>query len=191
MNAQISTDGKKVVIARRHEVPTKQSHNRRLAQILLVIILFVSLSGCGHVSEGTLSEILERDPSFKKVLEAKKRLNTKILALENKKQSLDAQIALLKQEANPDIEMLQAKLESVRSEYKLNERELKDSISSLKNIRRLLERKSKLLLTGDEISVWNKRIGDLEKKINSLHNELDRLKSQTRLIKTEIKILKQ
>ena len=99
--------------------------------------------------------------------------------------------ALLKEKANPDIEALKAKLEKTQSEYNLKKKELKDSISSLKNIRRLLARKSKLLLTGDEISVWNKRIGDLEKKINSLHNELDRLKSQTRLIKTEIKILKQ
>ncbi len=172
-------------------MPTKQSHNHRLAQILLVIILFVSLTGCGCVSESTLSEVLERDPSFKKVLDAKRRLNTKILALEDKKQSLNAQIALLKQEGNPDIEALKAKLEKTQSKYNLKEKELKDSISSLKDIRKLLERKSKLLLTGDEISVWNKRIGDLEKKVNSLHNELDRLKSQTRLIKTEIKILKQ
>jgi len=158
--------------------------------ILLFLIVSIALSGCGYVSESSLDEVLQRDPSFKKLLDSKKRLSAKIAALEDKKQRLDTEILLLRQETNPDIQKLEAKLEKTRSEYDFKKKSLKDSISSLKNIRRLLDRKSKLLLTGDEISVWNKRIANLEKEIDSTRIKLDKLKSQARLIKTEIKILK-
>jgi cell division protein FtsB len=158
--------------------------------ILLFLIANLSFSGCGYVSQSTLDKILEKDPSFRKLLSAKKQLDKKILALEEKKAGLNAQIALLREETSPAIQTLEAKLEKIRAEYSLKKNALKDSKSSLKNIRKLLDRKSKLLLTGDEISVWNKRIRDLEKEITTLHTGLDSIKSQTRLIKTEIKILK-
>ena len=181
--------------------------------ITLILVLLICLTGCGRVSENTLNDVLEKDPSFKRILEAKKRIKTKILSTKNdfneekditiekvralneglrdKKNNLRTQIASLKQELEPKILALRAKLVEKYSEYKSRAKDLNDSLSKLKNIGKLLEKKSELSLSGDEVSIWNKRVGNLEKKINFLRGELDKLRSQTRLLKTEIKILKE
>lgn len=183
------------------------------ASILAFLIIAISLSGCGRVSENALNNVLEKDPSFKRILEEKKRVSEKILSAKNdfneekditikkaralkeglrdKKNNLRTQIASLKKEIEPKILALKAKLVEKSSEYKSKLKGLNDSLSKLKNIRKLLEKKSELSLSGDEVFIWDKRVGNLEKKINFLRGELDKLRSQIHLLKTEIKILKQ
>ncbi len=46
-------------------------------QIVTLIILSVLAVGCGRVTEGALNEIIQRDPSFAKLLNAKRRISAK------------------------------------------------------------------------------------------------------------------
>ena len=182
-------------------------------RILIFIILLANLLGCGRASESALNDILEKDPSFSKHFKAKKRLSAEISALRNEfkkshdsdmreinslkeklragKNELDGKIRLIKQELEPAIAMLKAELHEKTSENNLKKQNLKDALSKLKNIGKLLGKKSELSLSGDEISIWNKRAKKLEKEIVSLKKDIDVLRSKTRILKAEIKILQE
>lgn len=181
--------------------------------ILIVMLLSLALTGCGRVTRGTIDEVIARDPSFKRALEAKKRINAEILKLRNsykqqkdeaireikslkenlrkEKNTLGSRALSLKQEVVPAIDAIKGKLEKRRTEYNEKKKILKESLSKSKNIGKLLAKKSELSLSADEVSVWNKRASNLEKEITSLRKELDALRSKIRLLKTEIQILKQ
>ena len=149
----------------------------------IILVLVLVLAGCGRVSESTLNEVLEKDPSFKKILDAKKRANDKIA-------SLREEILSLRKEIEPAAERLKAQLEAKYSEYRLKRKGLRDSVSKLKNIKHFLEKKDALPLSADEISVWKRRLANLENEINGLKQDLVSLQERIRLLKTEIKILK-
>jgi len=181
--------------------------------IVIFLTIFVFLAGCGSVSERTVTEVLEKDPSFGKLLDARESISVNILLLKDgykgqkdsalkkieslkedlrsKKEKRDTKIAALKNKLAPEILNLKGELENVHSLYKLRKKDLKLSLSKLKSIRKLLDKKGELALSGDEISIWNKRISDLEKAITALRTRLDKLKAKVRLIKTEIKILEE
>jgi len=143
----------------------------------ITLILLFSLAGCGRVSEDTLNNILEKDPAFGKALNAKKKIKS--------------QIASLKGEMAPKIDALEAKLEEAHAEYKSKTKAKKELLHKLKSIRRLLTKKNELTLTGDEISIWNKRAAGLEKEIDTVKKTLAELRNKTYLLKTEIRILKE
>ena len=175
------------------------------------LILYFLLTGCGRVDEGTRDMVLEKDPSFRKVLNEKDLLNEKITSLrENFKETKDAlskkiqaleeelkageseleeRIASIKKEIGPKIEALKAGALEARAEYGEKTGILKASINKLANIKKLLKNKQELALSGDEISIWNKRSSGLEDEINTVKKDLDRLQNKTNLLKTEIKIL--
>jgi len=181
--------------------------------IIPILLLPVLLVGCGRVTEGALNEVLQKDPSFAKLLNAKRGISAKASEakkdfekkkkavrqeirsleenLQKEKNSTDKRILALKEEMAPRIDALKARLVRKRSEYKLKKTELKTSLAKLANIKKLLVRKKDLALSGDEISVWNKRVAKLEREIASTRKLLLELQSQTRLLKIEIKILQE
>ncbi|MCQ9206595.1 MAG: hypothetical protein NG740_01760 [Omnitrophica bacterium] len=176
-----------------------------------ILILCFFLAGCEQLDEGARDMVLEKDPSFRKVLNEKKRLSEKIVSLrENFKEKKDAlsqkiralkeeleageseveeRIASIKKEIGPKIEALRIGAREARVEYGEKARILKASISKLANIQKLLKRKKEFALSGDEISIWNKRSSDLEDEIDTVKKDLDRLRNKTSLLKIEIKIL--
>lgn len=175
------------------------------------LVLYFLLAGCGRPDEGARNLVLEKDPSFQKVLNEKDRLNEKIASLresfkkkkdalsqeiraiegelEAGKSELEEQVASIKKEIGPKIEALKAGALEAREEYGEKARILKASIGKLANIKKLLNKKSELALSGDEISIWNKRSSELEDEINTVKKDLDRLRNKTNLLKTEIRIL--
>ncbi|MBL7157453.1 MAG: hypothetical protein ISS92_04755 [Candidatus Omnitrophica bacterium] len=186
---------------------------RGVTEILTLFFIIIFLTGCGRVSENTLKDILEKDPSFERTLNQKKNINAKISSLRDNfnkekdltaqkirtlkgalrtgKNNLDSQISLLKDKMKPKIHELKDELAKKRSEYKLKKKEITEHASKLKSIRKLLAKKGELSLSGDEISIWNKRVSSLEKEIDSLLKEIDKLRSKISLLGTEIKILKE
>ena len=182
-------------------------------QILFPIILSVLLAGCGRVSESTLNEILDKDPAFGRILNEKKRIDTEIGSLTDnfnkqksvtdtkidslrevikvEKESLHTRIASLKEAMTPEVFAIKERLQEKRSEYKLRAGNLKGSIAKLKNISKLLKKKDELSLSGDETSVWKKRLQGLDKEIISDRQNLERLRAKIRLLKTELAILKE
>jgi len=156
----------------------------------VVLILYFLLAGCGRVDEGALNLVLEKDPSFRKVLNEKNGLSERIASLqENFKEKKDAlsqkiralkeeleageseveeQIASIRKEIGPKIEALKAGAREARVEYGEKAKILKASIGKLANIKKLLQKKKELALSGDEISIWNKRSSDLEDEINAV-----------------------
>jgi len=144
-------------------------------RIVLFITFCLLLAGCGGVSESALNSVLEKDPAFRKILDAKKRTRKKIASLQS--------------EMEPKIEALKLSLTEARSEYKAKAALVKNSRHKLKNIKKLLSKKNDLALSGDEISIWNKRIEDLEKEIISLKRDIEDLRNKAHLFKTEIRIL--
>ena len=179
--------------------------------LFFILPLSLLLAGCGRVGESTVKEVLEKDPSFERMLSAKKRLDAKIellyadfkreedavtqkiqslkVELETKRERLTAKRASLRREIDPTITKLEAKLEKIRPEYQIKQSELKGSLAKLKNVEKLLEKKGELPLSGDEISIWKRRVNDLKEKVDLLRKELDMLRAKTHLLKTEIKIL--
>ena len=177
--------------------------------IFLSIIL---LTGCGQVSENTVNAVLEKDPSFGRILSSKKKIDSKISSfkgelskesdltaqkieklkssLQNIRNQYRSQITALKQKMDPEIQELKAKLEENRAEYKKAAEKLGDYNGKLKNIKRLLDKKSELSLSGDEISIWNKRIKKIEKDIVTSQKKLDNLRNKIYITKIEIRILK-
>ena len=182
-----------------------------MKKILLIILVFF-LAGCGRVSEKTIENILEKDPSFESLVSSKKRIEEKVLVLRNKlnkekdfaiqeikrlktgvkykENEYKARITSLKHQLDPEIQELQIKLVEKQAEYKGATKKLGDVVSKLGNIKKLLEKKSELSLSGDEISIWNKRVVKLEKDIASIQKKLDKLRSKVSILKTEIQILK-
>ncbi|MBN1354594.1 MAG: hypothetical protein JW994_08020 [Candidatus Omnitrophica bacterium] len=175
------------------------------------VFICAFFTGCVGVTEDGLKGILEKDSSFSRMLEAKKRVNAKIAALKDeykkekesldqkmrslktdlqaKKDSLDERISSLKSEIEPEIKLLKEKLSERVSDYRSKSQNLKDSLSKLDNIEKLLNRKEGLSLSGDEISIWNKRAADLNREISFIRQSLDELKEKIRILKTEIKVL--
>jgi len=182
-------------------------------KILVPIVLILSfiLAGCGKVSDATLDEVLEKDPSFRRMLDEKNRVNAKVASLNEafekekkltlkKVTSLKKKIDLLQAELKTEIDSVKnrmaPKIEGVRNELgdarateKVKARLLKGSVQKVKNIKKLLAKKNDLSLSGDEISIWNKRASELEKEIDTLKKEIGELRDKSRLLKTEIRIL--
>ena len=170
------------------------------------------LAGCGRVSEKTINEILEKDPSFSEILKTKKNIRAKIISLEenfkkekdsvtakildikdgmrDKKRKLSQQILSIRSEMDPKILALKAKLEERRSEYNILAKELSVARAKSKNMTKLLNKKKELSLSGDEISIWNKRIENLQRDITSYNSDLDKIKSRIRTLELEIRILR-
>lgn len=190
----------------------KSMKTHRLPVCIILMSSFF-LTGCGRVSENSLSEILEKDPSFRNVLDAKKNISRKALSLresfdkekeiitqkidslkaslQEKKDYIEKEKLAVRQGLQPMIDTLKVKLEEARSEYTEKKALLKDSLGKAKNIKKLLVKKEELALSGDEISIWNKRAANLEQEINKLKKRLVELENKTRLLKTEIKILRE
>lgn len=182
------------------------------ASFLLLAVFFI-FAGCGKVSEKTLKEVLKKDPSFKKALDTKRQVNSKALSLRNayfkdakvakekirvlqkglktKKDEMNTRISSIKNEIMPKIHSLRMESTRRRSEYRLTAKELKNLLSKLKTIRKFLQKKGELSLTGDEISIWKKKAGGLENRIRVLRKELNKLQTKIRILKTEIRILKE
>jgi chromosome segregation ATPase len=182
-------------------------------KIGIILVITVCFAGCGRVSEETVKEVLDKDPSFRRVLNAKRDISEKINALKvnftkerdatlqelrslkeelkKKESDLATRIMSLTQEIEPKILALRAKLNEKNTEYKLKAKDLGASRAKLKNMKKLLEKKGELSLSGDEITVWNNRIENLEKEIVSLQGDIDKVRSEISVLKTEIKILKQ
>ena len=181
--------------------------------LALILISFLFTTGCGKVSESALDEVIDLDPSFEKVLEAKKDINAEILALKNdfdkerttatqkmselkedlklKQGAMSAKIISLRQEIAPEIDAIRRNLEEAHEAYKVKETYIKGAISKVKSIKDLLNKKGELSLPGDEVSIWNKRATKLEKEISSVKQSLDELRTKIRILKTELKILQQ
>ncbi|MFH1593546.1 MAG: hypothetical protein ABID09_02485 [Candidatus Omnitrophota bacterium] len=183
----------------------------KITQIFAILLLIVSLPGCGKVSEKTVSEVLEQDPGFENILRQKERLNAKALTLNNdfskekvitqkkiealkedlrtRGEALSEKVAALKKEIAPRIDALKVAFQENRLEYKLKTKSLGDSVTKLKNIEKLLAKKGELALSGDEVSIWNKRASELEREIDQARKEIDIVSSKIRLLKQEIRIL--
>jgi len=179
--------------------------------LFIITVLLCGVLGCGRVSQDTLEALTKKDPSFAKILENKRQIDRKIETLKNdyaeekisvekeiknlkkklhvKKNKIDSQIKDLRQEMDPDIHALKVRLEEMRAEYKSRSEELKDCLGKLNNIKRLLAKKNDLSLSGDEISLWNRRIATFKKDIDSLNDELSRLRDKMNIVSMEIKIL--
>lgn len=177
---------------------------------LTTLILIVLLAGCGRVSEKAINEVLEKDPSFSEILKAKKNINSKIISLEEnfkkekdsatakilaakenireKKKALSSQILSLKGQMDPKILTLKAKLDERRSEYTIEAKELSVARAKLKNMTKLLNKKKELSLSGDEITIWTRRIENLKMDIASYSSDLDKIKSRIRTLELEIRI---
>lgn len=190
--------------------PTKPYLTKVILRIAISLLLIFSLAGCGGRS--SVEEILEKDPSFQKDLDTQKRIKTLISELEKeygsekdlakqeiraiekeleeKRQALNSKIISLKKDLHPKIEFLRTRLQETNSIYKQKLATFKDSQKRLKNIKKLLAKKSDLTLSADETSIWNKRAGKLEKEIASLRQDIDNLRGDTRILQAEIGLLK-
>ena len=182
--------------------------NKRLTFIVLALIFF---AGCGPVDQETVNEVLTKDPSFANILKEKSRNNEKILSLQaefnkekdkilndiitkrdnlrTKEDSFKTEVLSIRKKMEPELQKLKSGLEKAKVEYEEIKGQLNNSIDKLKNIKKLLNKKGELSLSGDEVSVWNNRIKELDVKIASYGKDLDKLKSKMRLIRTEIKII--
>ena len=187
----------------------KSASFKAITQILIIGLAF--LVGCGGVSKKTIENVLDKDPSFRKIYSSKKDIDAKILTLRNniekekdltrqhveklraslrsKKHTYKKEIESLKHRLDPETQELQKELLEQKKKYRAKAKELTGLLSKLKNIQKLLEKKTELSLSGDEISVWNKRIRNLERDIITSQKKLDELRSRIHLLKIEIKIL--
>lgn len=178
-----------------------------------ILFLVLLLAGCTGVDEKTVADVLEKDPSFARVLkekdstarkiealkfsmkEAREKTNSEIGLLRKgltvKKAEIKEKIRIQQTKITPLIDGLSAKLRQTQIEYDIVKDTLSERLEKLKSIRSLLLKKDKLTLSGDEIALWNRRTEDLDREINSLKNDLDGLKAKINLLKTEIKILRE
>ena len=124
----------------------------------------------------------ERVKTSKKIIDLKKTLSLQ-------KDELNTKTSCIKQEINPKIEILKARLTESTEKYKLAKKESREALSKAANVRKLLNKKGELGLSGDEVAIWNKKIDALEKEINTTYKNLDNLRSGIRVLSAEIKIL--
>ncbi len=182
-------------------------------KIFIVFFFLLSLTGCGRMSDEATEELLKRDPSFRSILENKRSVESEINSLRDQyrrekeesraktnaineslaseRAKIKAQIEALENRLQPEIDGLKAKLYESRSLYADKKLELKDDIYKLKNIEGVLSKKGDLSLSGDEVSVWSRRIEKIKKDINSTRRQLERLAADIDILKTELRLLEQ
>jgi len=179
--------------------------------VYVFLVLSICISGCSRKNEELTKEILKKDPGFRTMLDAKKHIDVRVDKLKSEyeikraktskkiidlkktlslqKNELSAKISSIKQEINPKIEILKKRLAEITEKYKLAKKESREAHSKAANVRKLLNKKGELGLSGDEVAIWNKKISVLEKEINTTYKDLDKLRSRIRVLSAEIKIL--
>ncbi|MFH1380656.1 MAG: hypothetical protein ABIH57_00595 [Candidatus Omnitrophota bacterium] len=185
---------------------------KKIFYFFLISVIFL-LHGCTRPDKDITEEILKKDPAFEKMLNAKKHINIKVDNLKSgyenekektinaindlknslkiKKDELNTKISSLEKEISPKVEKLKKRLEEKTEEFTLAKKESRDTLSKMANVKKLLNKKGDLGLSGDEVAIWDKRIVSLEEEINTTYKNLDKLRSEIRILSAEIKILEE
>ena len=194
MNTQMSTDKK-----------------NRLAQMIFILSL-CCLTGCTMVSSEKQEEVLDKDPSFRHILDKKNRVNSEIaglkMELKNKKNIANAKIDTLKKEfktekerIGSEIKGLESQINSERSliedEKKLLARDIQEKESKLantektiKDLENLISKEGTLDISQAEVTRWQQRIKVLEGEKKEIRSELKTLRSELGILDTKIKLLR-
>jgi len=195
--------------------PPKQSRDcfgaSRFAMTVISIAALCCLTGC-TVSSEKKEEVLDKDPSFKHILNKKNTTNSEIadlkMELKNKRNIANAKIGTLKKEfrkekqkINSEIKRLKAQLNSERSlvkdEKKLLSRDINEKESKLTNtektitdLENLIAKEGTLDISQAEVTRWQQRIKVLEGEKKKIRNELKTLRSELGILDAKIKLLR-
>jgi septal ring factor EnvC (AmiA/AmiB activator) len=179
------------------------------AGIFLLISLL--LAGCrGDIAE-LEKKVLERDPSFRSVLDAKSSM-LKELEGTRKKYSerrllMEGQIAALRQEMErsrgeytakiertkkklePEITALKNEIKATRRAAAVKNSELRVIEKNISEIKELVQKGKNLEMTQEEMRMWNERMTALLKKRESALKERDKMIFDAETNELKIKIL--
>ena len=184
---------------------------KKIISIILVVFLWC-LTGCTSVSDEEATDLLERDPSFKQILDEKKRIEEEIFSLKKeikeKKKILNSRINVLRKEfkkekakADSEIKRLKHKLDPERNLIRENanllsrnvrgeEAALKNIENTIKDLQKLISKEGTLDISKEEITRWRQRIKSLESEKRAIKKELKELKEDLGTLEVKLKLLK-
>jgi len=178
---------------------------------VLVLFPFLSLQGCMENRAETEKKILAYDPSFRKSLDRRnellKDLNFRQTSFMKSEQLIEDEINALKQkktqeqkeylssvekierQIDPEKRNLRQDLAGMQRYYKRKKGELKDVDRDIKEINALVKKKDRLVLTPEEVRVWNERLSSLVKKKAETSSDVAKVKEEIEITKLKIKVL--
>ena len=170
------------------------------------------MTGCTAVSSEKKEEVLDKDPSFRRILDKKSRANSEIadlkMELKNKKNIANAKIDTLKKEfkkekerIGSEIKGLESQINSERSliedEKKLLARDIQEKESKLantektiKDLENLISKEGTLDISQAEVTRWQQRIKVLEEEKKEIRKVLKALRSELGILDAKIKLLR-
>lgn len=184
--------------------------------VVAISVMFVLITFCScdwfYNKDEAKKLILQKEPSFVKILNEKERIDKDIgkikNLLSNKKEMTNTKIKILKREyaqeakkLNLEIQNLQSQLNvhiekidldirSLSGKLKSKKRILKNIESMIKEAGNLLTGDSQIQLAPKERKRWQKKLNDLKSQKKEVFKEVESLKDTLHREKTKIKLLR-
>jgi len=181
---------------------------KKIAGLFLVLLI---LSGCGEDVSELEKKVLERDPSFQTVIDARIALSTELeetkKAYSKKKCSSEAQIYAIKKELeksrgeyvakmarakkklDPEITALKNDIKRMKLAVTVKNSELRLIEKSIKEIKELVQKGQDLEMTQEEMRMWNERMTSLLKKREDAVREKDKMIFDVKTDELKIRII--
>ncbi|MFH1837191.1 MAG: hypothetical protein ABH862_03655 [Candidatus Omnitrophota bacterium] len=170
------------------------------------------LQGCGKSIEDMDKMILEKDTSFRSVLDKRNDLKNEmelkradflkkdmeiemeIGHLKKKREQLKREYTQKEEEGklklDPERRQLEKEIKILENEYKLKNVKLQDIERDIKEISSLMKKQEALFLTSEEIRTWNTRMSVLVKNKEEILTEVNESKKNIETMKMKIKVLR-
>lgn len=178
----------------------------------VILSSLLCLQGCGPDLEEIQEKVLERDPSFKEVIDERSSMDAEVerarreyeerkLALERKisdiRQDLNRsrgeyleRVERIKRRLDPQITSLENEIRDMRRRLSLREAEIKAFEKSIKDIEDLVDRGRSLEMTQEEMRMWNERMRTLVREREEAVKDRDALIQQIETAGMKIRIMR-
>lgn len=178
---------------------------------LILALVPALLQGCAGDTGELEKRILERDASFKSVLEIRDsirnetasekaaylsesaRIDREIASLRDRKTGLrkdhSQRLERIKRKLNPVITDLRSDLAEMKSRLGFKITQIRAIDKSIKEINTLIEKEDTLAMTQEEMRTWNERLASLISQREELAAQRERLASEIELTEMKIKVI--
>ncbi len=181
-------------------------------KILVSGLCVIALQGCRADIAEMEKKVLERDPSFREVIDARESMTRELekarMEYNEKKRRLEGKIFSLRQELqrsrgehadrverikrrfDPDITALENEIRGMRRRLSVRNAEIRALDKSIREIKDLVERGRNLEMTQEEMRLWNERMTSLVREREEAIRERDAISEDIETSGLKVRIMK-
>jgi hypothetical protein len=185
--------------------------NQKSFLILFVLVSLFLTQGCKEDLGEIENSVLSFDPSFRKVLNQRDRLQEDLssnkAAYFKEIESIEGQMGILKErkikaklehkdrdeeikrQIQPEARRLKQEVLDKKREYKRKKNILDEVNRDIKDVSGLIDKKDTLVLTSEEVESWNKRLFTLDERKKEVEEEIVQLQRDIEISGLKLKVL--